>query len=266
MGSSHYYSLKINGLADRSTAGDVTVSLTRMAQYLLEFSKILGHKEQVRFKSIERGSILAIAEVSDPGTKEDIEDRIAFARSWLFTGQRRVPTETAAFTRLNKMLAEDHSTGAIGYAEDLDELDFITLLDLGDLTGEEYEPIYQQGSLDGFIVRMGDSPYTPDVPIHLQNRSGDKYLCRATRELAFEMTSHPYGMYFRVYGSGEWSKEVGRRWRVKKFKIEKYEILESDQSFKQILARIRKTQFVKNLSEIENPAGYLRSLREKGRS
>ena len=209
---------------------------------------------------------MAIAEVSDPATEEYIKDRIAFARSWLFTGQRRVPSETAAFNRLNKMLAEDHSTGAIGYAEDLDKLDFITLLDLGDLTAEEYEPIYQQGSLDGFIVRMGDSSHTPAVPIHLQNRSGDKYLCRATRDLAFEMTSHPYGMYFRVYGSGEWSKELGRRWRVKKFNIEKYEILPSNQSFKQILARIRETKFIKNLSEMEDPEDYLHSLRERARS
>ena len=264
MGLSHYYSLMIQEIGGNSTEDDeANIALSRLAQYLLEFSKILGHKEKVRFKSIKKGSTLAIAEVLDPNTKDSIDARISFVDSWSSGSQLqdRFPEPIAAINRLKKMLAEDKSAGTIGSSKYPEEFDFEPLLILSDEDVTELGPYEQQGTLDGFIVLLGHSPHTPDIPVHLQSRSGGKYLCRATRDLGFQMARHPHGTYLRVSGKGEWKREFGGVWRVRKFMIKSYEVLSTTDSFKDVLARMRETKFIKDLSKMEDPAGYLLRLR-----
>lgn len=274
MGYTYYYSLRIvadhlAGHGRSALAKKGGIPLAQMGEILLEFSKILGHSKRVCFNSIAEGSVLAIAEVSDINTKEDIDVRLDQAIKWASreSKSRSVPLQARACDRLRKMLAGDGLTATIGGSEDLSAPDFSPILDLEDLGGEEFLPIFQQGSLDGFIVRIGDSPHTPDVPVHLQSRGGDKYLCRASREVAVDMarkTPRFDRSVFRVYGWGEWSKGISGRWRVKKFQIEKYEVLLFQTGrFLDSVRRLKKTTLAKKLSQMEDTESYLTSLREE---
>ena len=263
MSDGYYFSLRINGKQD-IYEDIIPLSLAQIAGFLLEFSRLLGHKNQVRFKSIEKGSLLAVAEVSDPNTKHSVEERISFAQSWQLSDESktRVPVEVAAYDRLNMMLEKDQLSASIGCGDSLEATSYHTLLELGQR--EEWEPIYlfQPGVLDGSVIRIGNSPDTHDVPVHLENWSGERYLCRAEREMAFTMGSYPLGTFVRVHGSGEWSKDPRRPWRVKHFMIDRYELLPLQKGFRAAIERLRETGLARKLSQMEDPEGYLNSLQE----
>ena len=265
MSDRYYFSLRISG--ERGISKDMSsLPFSQVAEFLGEFSRLLGHKNQVRFNSLQKGSVLAVAEVADPETKASVEQRIAFAQSWQFPEERkpRTPTEVAAFDRLNAMAGKDGLTASIGCGSTVDETLSRVLIQLGQ--ANEWQPMFltQEGVLDGRVVRIGDSlaVSTADVPIHLQNWSGERYLCRADPETAFAMGSFPLGTYIRVRGSGEWSKEPRRPWRVKYFYIKSYEALPLQKGFMATIERLRATGLARKLSQMEDPEGYLNSLRE----
>ena len=264
MKTSYFYSLRINGNKNSGAEEVASVSLSQLAELLLEFSRLLGYKDRVSFNSIQKGSLVAVAEVADSFTKDEIEHRISFASSWESSGQpiRRAPVEAAAYLSLNRMLQKNQLAGSIGYTEDLESSHFKTILTLGSSEEWAEESVFQSGTLDGVVVRIGDSPNTPDVPVHLESRSGERYLCRASRELAFEMGRYPVGTFTRVHGRGEWSKEPRRQWRVRNFRIESHKIVPLQQGFKAALKRLSKTELARKLSRMEDPDGYLKGLRE----
>ncbi len=261
----HYYVLRIRDKDGAHAKWSEAPSMSEVAELLTEFSKILGNRQRVRFRSIEQGSMVAVAEV-DSSVSDGIVARVVGADHWdpYVRGIKRFPSEVTAMHRLNKMMERHHLTGSIGYTDNLETQDITPLLELGQRGEWEYKPIVQPGALDGRVIRVGHSGSTPTVPVHLEPRAGPLYLCRASRDLADAMGSHLNGPYLRVHGEGEWSKVYGRSWRVRKFMIQRFELLLFPSDFEQSLRRLRNSDLAKKLSVMEDPQGYLSSLREGG--
>ena len=266
MGYNHYYSLRVSSSLPH-TDKDPEIPLYQMIKILKEFATILGHskKRPIWFNSIEKGSVMAVARVSEMATKESIDVRLSQARSWMGAGKKptKSPPPAIGCHRLTKLLHEGDLQATIGSSDNIESRDFTTLLSLN--TNGQFKQIsfQQKGTLNGFIVRIGHSPRTPDVPVHLGNDAGDLYLCRARRALAHEMAAFPEKTVFRVNGEGVWSKEFDGTWRVRQFMIERFETLPFQQGFKAALERLRKTEFAQNLAGKEDPGKYLESLREE---
>lgn len=278
---SHYYSLKIvpkesdspvaatEEVAKEEPRYSATpqISLHRLVEMLSNFTIILGHSKTrpVWFETIKPGSVEVVARVSDSYTKEVIDRRLENTRSWLVGGRssHTIPPTAKAYDRLRNLLENEQLAAFIGSREDIKSTEFHPLLALNDDEDDEMTSFTQKRPIDGFIVRIGHSQNTEDVPVHLGNTAQETYLCRAGRTLAHRMAGYPEGTVFRVYGSGEWSKEVDGTWRVRKYRIRRFEVLPFQKGFRAALDRLQKTDFAKKLGEMDDPQGYLRSLREE---
>jgi hypothetical protein len=68
-------------------------------------------------------------------------------------------------------------------------------------TEETYGPFWEDGSLDGMLIKIGGMDET--VPVHLLYE-GVHHACNTTRELARKLAPYIFGKTIRVYGRGKW--------------------------------------------------------------
>ena len=189
--------------------------MARLAEYMAELATLLGEPTQVHFVALEPGStVLAYAVEYEAVPK--VEDRLRRVRQ----GADATPEAAEAFKHINKKLREDNGVGLI-YQETAEIIRF---------PGREaVEPVAfgafnQEGSLDGVVIRIGGTKEV--VPVHLQ--TGEIiYDAEAKRPLAKQLAEHLFTSELRVYGQGRWSRDEEGSWKLVRFTIRDFEILES---------------------------------------
>ncbi|MGV8568447.1 MAG: hypothetical protein ACWA7E_10505 [Pseudomonas asiatica] len=206
-----------------------TASMQRVAEYFLELSKLLGQVERVHFHDVTAGSLKchALAEYeATPG----IEDRVK-----LIAEAGSEPARV--FDRLNQMLAKDNAVGRL----DRIGLDGTTAK-LYTFPGRELPKptvfkVRQQGSLDGKVVSVGGRDNSSHM--HLDAGDGRYFKCETSRELAVALAQHLYGDSIRVFGTGTWIRDAGRKWTLDGyFIVERFEVL-TEETLSEALARMR---------------------------
>ena len=250
MSNSSYYALTI-GDSERAAHGSQasqSIPFARFVEYLQAFSRIIGHEKSVTFSRTEPGSTRVIVEVPTPAIKEKIDQRI---------NRPSLPTQRC-LKKLKRLLHEDQCVADIGFSSG--SMEFHTVLRLSEFHDYDFDSYRQRGTLDGFVVRVGDSD-TPTVPVHIKSRSGERHLCRAPSRIGFEMGRYR-GICLRVSGEGVWRKTLGY-WRAEAFVIESYTPLKSTRTLKQALSSMRDTRFIEELAVRKDPAEYLSKLRSR---
>ena len=101
-----------------------------------------------------------------------------------------------------------------------------------------FGPFTQRCSFDGVLIRVGGKGHT--VSLHLQ--AGDKiHICKADRDMARRLAPHLYQGTLRVWGDGRWKREANGHWRLIRFDIDKFELLD-DSPIDEVVARLRKVE------------------------
>lgn len=204
-----------------------TIPLSRIAEYMLEYAKLLGEQEHVHFGNISEGSIHMEAFVDSPSIPAVRQRLDALNKS-------NTPEDILkAFLKLDEMLSKDNATGLIvdGNGEPI-----VNFIGKNKPKAMVFGPITQHGSIEGEIIRIGGA----DTTIHLHIRDGDKIYtkCTASKALSREMAQYLFGSTVRAQGVGKWIRNGDGAWELLSFKIQSFEVLE-DTSLIEIVSELR---------------------------
>lgn len=192
-----------------------TLPMERLAEYMLQFAKLLGEPERVHFVDVEAGSAVLRARVEEVAVPK-IERRLSDASR----GQGD-PTAVKALQSLDDMLANDNAVGQL-----LDETgaEIIAFQGRNRPKPLEYGPFREDGVLEGVIIKVGGKG--DSVPIWLQDGGTVYKNCTARRPLARRLAKHYDAGLLRVSGSGSWMRLATGAWLMRSFDIKDFEVLD----------------------------------------
>jgi hypothetical protein len=207
-----------------------TLPMERLAEYMLQFARLLGEPERVHFLDVESGSAVLRARVEEVALPK-VERRLFDASR----GQGDV-VALRALQSLDDMLAEDNAIGQL-----LDEVDAEIIAFPGRDRPKplEYGPFREDGVLEGVVIKVGGKGAS--VPIWL--RDGDTVYknCTARRPLARKLAKHYDASILRVSGSGSWVRLSTGAWLMRSFEIKDFQVLD-DAPLADVIKRLHDVQ------------------------
>ncbi len=192
-----------------------TLPMERLAEYMLQFAKLLGEPEHVHFIDVNAGSAVLRARVEEVVLSK-VERRLSEASR----GQGDV-VALKALQSLDDMLAEDN---AVGQLLDDGGAEIIAFPGRNRPKPLEYGPIREDGVLEGMIIKVGGKGLS--VPIWLQDGEAVYKNCTARRPLARKLAKHYDAGLLRVSGSGSWMRLATGAWLMRSFEIKDFEVLD----------------------------------------
>jgi hypothetical protein len=192
-----------------------TIPMERLAEYMLQFARLLGEPERVHFVDVESGSAVLRARIDDTAAPK-VERRLADASR----GQGD-PVAVKALQFLDDMLADDNAVGQL-----LDEAgtEIVTFPGRNRPKPLEYGPFREDGVLEGVVIKIGGEGTS--VPIWLQDRETVYKKCSARRPLDAKLAKHYRAALLRVWGSGSWIRLATGAWLMRSFEIKDFEVLD----------------------------------------
>lgn len=192
-----------------------TLPMERLAEYMLQFAKLLGEPERVHFVDIERGSAVLLARIEEVAAPK-VERRLYDASR----GQGD-PGALKALQTLDDMLANDNAVGLV-----LDDagVEIIAFQGRDRPKPLEYGPFREDGVLEGVIIKVGG--VGERAPIWLRDNQLVHKRCNARWSLAEDLAKHINRSIVRVSGSGHWMRLASGGWLMRSFDIKDFEVLD----------------------------------------
>ncbi len=190
-----------------------SIPMARLAEYMADFAVVLGNEEHVHFDKLRAGSLAIVSRV-DPVAQNKVQRRLDEVRYG--TGPK---SAMKALGAIDEKLAADNAVGGIrrGGAKVIEFPGRNRPLE------SRVGPIVQAGTLDGEIIQVGGRDET--INIHL--RTGQEvFPCVTTKAVARQLAQHIFGPPVRVRGTGTWSRAESGGWKLHRFHIESFEILD----------------------------------------
>lgn len=208
----HQYALRIIKSAPDK------ISLTRLAEYLLEFGKVLGEPDRVHFDGLVKGSALLRAWAED-SVAESVSRRIQLCRT------SQAPKDAAAaMARINQMLGEDGTKGELKDPAGAVVIPFPGVKSPAQDTGVL---VSEDGFIDGQVIKIGGRDET--IPLWILDADGTEYHCTVRGgELAKAISAHYLGDPIRIYGRGKWRRSHDGAWLLENMVVSSYQELSSD--------------------------------------
>jgi hypothetical protein len=185
-----------------------TLPMERLAEYLKTLATLLGSTPSVHFVRLDAGSVSCTLE-TEAAEEPKILTRISNVR-----GRQGTHEALEAYDRIREMLDRDDTSAELEIQSGDIVLDFPRTK-----TGEQeiFGPFWQDGSLDGILVKIGGIDAT--VPVHLLDEGGAYHVCNTNREIAKELAPHLFGNPIRVNGRGRWIRNADGKWEMQWFDI-----------------------------------------------
>jgi len=200
--------------------------MERLAEYMLQFAKLLGEPEHVHFIDVNAGSAVLRARVEEVVLSK-VERRLSEA----LRGQGDV-VALKALQSLDDLLAEDN---AVGQLLDDGGAEIIAFPGRNRPKPLEYGPFREDGVLEGMIIKIGGKGAS--VPIWLQDGETVYKNCTARRPLARKLAKHYDAGLLRVSGSGSWMRLATGAWLMRSFEIKDFEVLD-DAPLAEVIRRL----------------------------
>jgi hypothetical protein len=224
-----------------------SLPMARLAEYLAELATLFGNKHHVHFLRVETGSMPCVIEVD-----QEYEGRV-FTRVKKATLKRGPKDAVRANSSLRMMLKKDRFWAELQQ----DNGNVVVSYPLVKEQKEEtFGPFWQDGSLDGFVVRLGGIDET--LPVHLLYE-GRAYICNASRETVRELGPRIWGNPVRVHGKGKWYRNEQGIWEMLFFDIHSWEDLE-DSTLSDAVAHLRAIPN-NDLLSLKDPLAQMRKIR-----
>ena len=233
---------------DRWSPDDLPMK--RLAEYLSDLAALFGEAEGVHFERIRDGSVDVVQRV-DPDAAPSVQARLSL-----------VATDDAsddlarAYENINVRLAADEAVGSL---RGPDGAEIVRFPGRDTESPQTLGPFRQDGSFDGKLIRIGGRDRT--VPVHLRDGQAI-HVCNTTEDMARQLAPHLFGPTLRVVGNGRWLRESGGHWRLIRFDIHDFEVLD-DAPLNEVVERLRAIEG-SGWREIEDPRAELERLRSAG--
>jgi hypothetical protein len=192
------------------------LSMARLTDYLRELAKLFANEEKIHFLRVDEGSADCLMEVEEE-VEPLINARVARAAKGLGPAQA-----ITAYKNLRSFLEHDEKSAYMEWKDGDVILHFPKKAGVG---AETFGPFWQEGTLDGILVKIGGLDNT--VPVHLIYE-GTHRTCNTTREVAKGLGHHLYGHPIRVHGRGKWYRNADGKWELRWFDIYRFEELSED--------------------------------------
>lgn len=204
-----------------------TLSMKRLAEYMLEVAQLLGEYEHVHFIAVAKGSA-EIVHAVDYVAVPKVRDRVRSAMMPI------APDDLARRrAAIDKMLALDN---AVGVLQEVGHKSLVLRFPGRELLAEEITGITEDGAIQGQLVRIGGFDKTAHALI--ENSEGT-HTCEMARDLARTLAPHLYGPPIRIEGRGRWRRTREGKWELQSFRASRYEVL-SEESLGEGIERLRK--------------------------
>jgi len=229
-----------------------TIPMARLAEYMQQLAAMLGHEAAVHFDSIRDGSTQLVSRVD-----HEQVPKVGAVLDALMRGEGP-PEAVKAQGEIDRLLADDNATGYL--FEDNDPgAKIIAFPGVTRPRPVSYGPIKQEGMLDGILVSVGGA----DKTIHIRLQHGDmKYSNIDTdRETARRLGKHLFEP-IRVFGTGSWFREEGGTWTLRRFKVDSFEALKTD-DLRDVIQELRQVEG-SEWSGQSDALAKLRHLRDEG--
>ena len=221
--------------------------MVRLAAYLKDLAVVLGSENSVHFIKVSEGSAACVLEIDEEETAS------------VLSRAQGVPTGNApkeavtAYESLQKSLQSDELSADLKMETGETLLQFPLV---SEKLVETFGPFWQEGTLDGMLVKVGGLDDT--VPVHLLD-VGTHHVCNATREIARELAPHLFGNPIRVHGKGRWVRNPQGQWEMGWFDISSFEDLD-DKNIFEVVSRLRSIPD-NELMTLKDPLEEMRKIR-----
>jgi hypothetical protein len=201
--------------------------MERLAEYMADLAKILGEPTSVHFVRLDPGSTVLVQMID-----EEAEPKVRHRVRTVQSGDG--PADALqAYDRINRRLLDDNAIGALSDDRGANVIDFPGRNLAEPVT---FGAFNQTGSLDGQLMRIGG--VRDQVPVILLASDGAHINCQAPRELAIKIAHHLLGPELRVHGDGRWHRDKTGTWRLDRFTIGSFEVLDGE-PLTAVVARLR---------------------------
>jgi hypothetical protein len=223
-----------------------TIPMARLAEYMAEFSELLGNGDHVHFSGLKKGSVSLAAGVEDVAVRK-VEKRLDEVRFGV--GPQAAHK---ALRSIDDLLAADGAVGQIlrGKAK------IIEFPGRTRPVEDKIGPVIQNSSLDGEVIQIGGR----DESINVHIKSNEQvFVCVTTKEIARRLAAHLFAGSVRVQGQATWARLGSGTWELKKFVISGFESLD-ETSVSKLFQGLR-TRLTPPESGRVNPVQLTRELR-----
>jgi hypothetical protein len=247
------FRFKIDGKINGVELTPLTIPMARLALYLTDLARLMGHRESVHLISIEDGSTQPVIYI-DAEEESRVMHRVRNA-------QRGMAERDAnrAYKNLDNLLRKDEASAAIFNVSQKAEV--IEFPGIKASLPQAYGPIKERASIVGELKRVGG--FDPTIPIHLQRADGLIFYCDADELIAKQLAPF-YSRVIRVHGLATYSRGKEGVWKVEHFKIQSFDPEPlSDESFSATMERLRAIPG-NEWAEASDPLEELRQIRYGG--
>lgn len=191
-----------------------TLPMARLAEYLAELAKLLGHAEHTHFVRVDPGSAQLVHCV-DAVDARKVETRLNGVR----LGDA-MKDALKAHRALEELLLNDNATGTLTEAVSGRVVVPFVGRNRPKLLG--FPPFRQDTSIDGQIVNIGGR----DDTAHATLQDGDIYHANLSmkRDLARELGKLLYGPIVRLHGNGRFERLPDGIWKMLDFRVDGFEL------------------------------------------
>lgn len=242
--------LTIQGKIDGHDVTPMTLPMSRLADYLREFSKLLGHREHVHLKEIADGSAAPVAWV-----EEEKEARVR-ERVRLAAIGRGPEDANRAYVQLNDEFARDDWSGKLSEKIDNYEAKLIEFPGRRKEIHPVYGPIKETASVQGELKRVGGEE--PTIPVWVTDADGELLCCETSKPMAKDL-AHLLFQEVRLNGIATYVRDENAKWQMLNFLIQSYEPLSSE-SIVSVISDLRNIPG-NEWSTMADPLAELRRLR-----
>lgn len=236
------YSLRIE--SDMTPA---TFPMERLAEYLSALAKLLGQAPHVHFEAVRPGSSVLVARIDDQAVGA-VGDRVRLVHTGI--GPKDA---LKAYGSIDSLLRQDRATASLSS----DQLGAV--IPFPGINRPEplvFGPYWQDGSLDGEVIRVGGSGKDETTtPVHLREAGIVHTHLVTTYELSKQIAKFYGGGSIRVHGRGQWFRGSDGIWELKEFRITSFEELRGT-SLTDVVRNIRAAGPTE-WSAIPDPVGHL---------
>ena len=227
-----------------------TIPMARLAEYMTDIATLLGNRDRVHFKGLEPGSTNVVQLVEHEAVPK-VRSRIIGVRN------RTAPEDAiSAYQRINKRLREDNGSGFVEEVEESGNRERVIEFPGRDRNeSERFDSIFQAGSLDGLLIRVGGKDDT--IPVYLEDADAI-HRCTANRFIAKQLAPFLFEM-MRLQGRGKWNRDDFGNWVMEDFRVTGFERLDTT-SLSKAVSRLRDIK--SDIQKMPDPIEELKKLRK----
>ncbi len=219
-----------------------TLPMARLAQYLAQFSELLGHEANVHFSRLMKGSAKCKA-FADAQVVPKIRERVESVVDGSAPKQA-----LKAHGAIDDLLAADNAIGGVSLGKER----VIEFPGRRRSHKERIGPVQRSTSIEGQIFSLGGKDDT--INVHLRHKD-QAYRCEVSIELARKLAPYFLNGAVRLFGQGDWYR-VDSVWQMANFiavdfvPLESKKLLESINDLREVFNGVPGEDFLRTMEDL----------------